>query len=180
MKNLDFQAELKKIMEDKRLVEIYFHRASSFGVCYIISVNVEYITLAIIGHNEVYLGVAIFPMSEVESIAIDTTYLKSLEKLLADNSLYKKALNDVKDIEEFTFDGFISSIEEIGTYAELHLEDERMFVKIVNYNDDILAVDEYADNRKGIIAHTYYKRADIVRMVFKTPSLRMVEIAQTV
>ena len=80
MQQFDYQAELKKIIDGKQLVEVYLHDAPTYKVAYILSANNEYLTFAEVSSSATFSGVIICHLSDVDSVRAETPYLGELAK----------------------------------------------------------------------------------------------------
>ncbi len=177
MNKFSYLEELQNIIDKHQLVEIYRRNSTSFGVVQILHANDEFLTVVALSTNEnTYEGVAIFPISDVESITIETAYLNTLSKQVATESIFQQAMDEIKDIENFTFNGFIAYLEKSKRFAEISIGDRGgEIVKLTGHDSLVLAIDEYSESSKDTIAHTYYKIEDLVGIALNTPRIKILE-----
>jgi hypothetical protein len=174
MKQFDYQAELKKIIETKQLVEVDID-GPGHGVAYILNANDEYLTFAKINNNAALDGVIICPMTDVNYVQTDTTFISELAKHITGKDLHQQAIKVVDGIKEFTFEGFISGLENTRTIIEFTDKDEDSFSgRILGHNDKIIVVDEYYTEDSGRFARSYVNRATISRIVVASPWLNII------
>ncbi len=176
MKNFNYQNELKKIVENKQLVQVYFHDTpSDYSVAYLLSADDDFITLAEIANTAAFDGVTIRHMSDVDIIKPDTIYLNELMKQITDDSLYQQAMKDVEGIEKFSFDGFISGLENTGTIVEiLSTNGDNFTGKITGYDDEVLILEEYRSELPRTLSRAYIRLKVVAQISVDIPYLRII------
>lgn len=175
MKNSIFLKELQSIIKSRQLVEINLKGAPTYKVAYILAINDEYITFAEVSSSASFAGVIICFTEDIESISIDTIYLSELSKQIINDSLYTLAENTIKEVREFTFEGFVSAFKNTSTVLEITTENEVTIAgRVITINNDILLLDEYSSESDRRIARSYFKREVIVRLAIDVPWLRTI------
>jgi len=175
MQQFDYQAELKKIIDGKQLVEVYLHDAPTYKVAYILSANNEYLTFAEVSSSATFSGVIICHLSDVDSVRAETPYLGELAKQIKDNFIYEQALRDTEGVKEFTFKGFVLAFENTNNIVELTLgNDDTVAGRIVAQDDKVIALDEYTAENDRRLARTYFNKDVVVRLAIDVPWLRTI------
>lgn len=165
MNTINYQEELQKLIDTKQLVEVVLQDLPSYLVAYILAANAKYLTLAIVSSSATLTGVSIVRTSDIDSISIESIYLSELVKEIKDDSVYQRALDDIKDISEFTFAGFSESLEKSKTIVEITTNSEDSFAgRLVGHDDDIFVLDEYSTESDKRVKRTYFDQATIARI----------------
>lgn len=179
MVNFDYLNELNKLIDGRQLVEVFLNGAPTFKVGYLISANENYLTLAEISSSATFSGVIICRMGDIDWISSESIYLSELSKQIADDSLYERALQNVKDIKKFTPSGFLDAFSGTDTIVELTDEDENTLAgRIVGYNETHIVLDEYYAEYNQRFARKFISAAIIIRLALDVPWLRT--IAQSI
>ena len=176
MKQFDFQAELKKIIDAKQLVEIFLHGAPTYKVAYLLNANNDYLTFAEVSSSALFSGVIICNLSDVDWIGVETPYLGELAKQIVDDSVYKQATEDIKNIKEFSFKGFVSAFVDTKRIVEITDEDETVTAgRVLNQDDKVLVFDEYSAENTRKLARMFFNKNSIIRIAIDVPWLRTIE-----
>lgn len=175
MKKLNYQNELKKIINSKQLAEVFLHGAPTYKVAYLLSANKDFLTFAEVSSSAQFAGVIMCRMQDIDSISLDSLYLKEIVKQIPGDSLYQQALQSITGLKKFTFDGFISALENTKTVVEITTENEiTIGGRIVGHDDTVIVFDEYAAGNDQRLAHTFFDRTTIIRISIEVPWLRTI------
>ncbi|PWU24137.1 hypothetical protein C5B42_00550 [Candidatus Cerribacteria bacterium 'Amazon FNV 2010 28 9'] len=175
MKKFSFKDELQKIVSTKQLVQVHFQDdPSQFKVAYILAVNNDFITLIEVDSSAAFDGVCIYPMEDVTAIKVDSLYVGELAKRVSD-SIHAMALQEVKNVKKFTFEGFISGFENSKTVVEISYEkDDGRAGRIIDHDNEVVVFDEYREEGANRLARAYIKLDSILRISVDVPWTRTV------
>ncbi len=175
MSNFSYQSELKKIIDTKQLTQISFNTDSEFKASYIVNANDEYLTLIEINPSATLAGIAICRVADIESIKVETLYLKEFMKMLPDDSLYQQAMKKIEHVKEFSFDGFASAFEKTDAVIGIACENDDTFAgRIVDHDDKVLVLDEFYVEYDHRFARSYIKLSTVSQISFEFPWLRTI------
>lgn len=175
MKNFDYSAELKKIIEGKQLVEVHLQGAPSFKVAYLLAANNDYLTFAEVSSSATFAGVIMCWMEDVDAIKVETIYLSELSKQIPDGSIHAKARELIKGMKSGTFDEFFASLEKSQTIAEITYENEDTLAgRVMGQTDSILVLDEYYAENDRRFARSYINKDIILRVAVDLTWLRTI------
>lgn len=158
MKNFDFQNELKKIINGKQIIEVDLNHNShelSHVKGYIVDTNDDYLIIARITNDLTLDGVTIYRMEDVESIQVETSFLKELNKGIVDDSLYQEAVEYTKDVKKISFRDFITAFEGSKTLIDVTTESGSHTGRVFAHDEKILVIDEYYVEDDGRFARSY-------------------------
>ncbi len=177
MTTLDYQNDLQNIINNKQLVEFDLTSEENV-VAYILRASTEFITIAEISASATLLAVSTYRMSDVQRMSADSIYLNEFAKQLPGDSLYQQASIDIEKMNGTSFDAFLEAFLNVQTYVEVVKENGNTFQgKIVGYDDNIVALDEYYAQYEKRFARIYINRNIIMCMAVDTPRLRVLERA---
>lgn len=173
MKQFNIQNELKKIIDSKQLIEIDLRGIEELIYAYLLKSNEEYLTLAVINANGMFSGVTICRMEDINLISTESNFINEMAKLVESDSVYLQSLKEIEDIEEFTFIGFVSYLEETKSVAAVTRDNqENIEGRIAGFDDMFMVIDEYAAGKDKKIARTYFPFSDITRISVGTILLK--------
>lgn len=172
---LDYQHELKRLAENKQLVEVNLQGAPTFVVAYLLSASEDFLTLAVVSSAGLLSGVTIVRASEVDSLSVESLYLAELMKQIDQKAVYNQALEDVKNIKDFTFDGFAEGLQNSKVLVEITTHNEDTFSgRVVGYNAEVIALDEYSIDSDRCTKRTYFNRETIARISLDVAWIRTI------
>lgn len=175
MNTFDYQDELRKMIDNRQLVEVSFYGAPTFKVAYLLSANEDYLTFAEVSSSGTFSGVILCRMNSVDWIASEAIYLTELAKQITDESLYKQAQESIKGIKKFTPSGFITAFAGTETIVEFTDEDENIIAgRIIGHGKQHILVDEYASEHHERVARKYIDIVGIARISVDVPWLRTI------
>ncbi len=165
MNTFNYNDELQKMITSKQLVEFNLHGDTEHSVSYILNANDEYVTFAKITNDATLQGVIICLTSSLESIQIETRFIGELVKDIQDDSVHQEAVNILKDVKTFSFEGISSAFAGTDTMLEVTTEDNVNFTgKVIALDDTALVLDEYYSQDDGRFARTYLNPSQISRI----------------
>lgn len=176
-----FENDLEEIVASKKLIEIQLNGESSLNkVGYIVAVNKEFLTFADINPTGAFVFVSIYRMDDINAIKVETVYLSEFSKKITDDSIYEQALKLVENIEEYSFDGFISAFE--GTKQIIEIDDENddeLSGRIVSHDDKVVVLDEYYAEYAQRFSRSYIRKSNITKISVGAPWLQTISRALT-
>jgi len=173
MNNFNFQNELQKLVESKKLIAVRFRSVpEEFKVAYILNANSEFTTIAEITDTGGLDGVSIYPSDEISSLGFKTEYLDELETKV-DPSTLNRALANTATVKDFSFKGFAAAFANTDTLVEVEYEtDFRPFGKITGYDDEGLYLEECDDEFDTSLASFLIKFPAVQCMSLDIPYMR--------
>lgn len=178
MKSFNYQSELKKIIDNKELVEITLTNSkSSHFKGYLLHADSEYLIFAAIGNEYVFQGVGIVRKSYLESIQVETHFVSQWKKGIKDDSIYAKAQKSISSIKEFSFEGFVKAFEGTETLVDVVTEVENYTGKIIGHDDEILVIDEYFAEYETRYSRAFINPANIQSITIDSPWLDLLKQA---
>ena len=176
MKTFDYLSELNKLIENKQLTEVYLQGDPTFIVAYILNATAKFVTLAVVGSNATFSGVSIVRFEDIDSVSVQSTYLSELAKQIQNTTIYDQAMQCIKPIATFTFDGLAEGLENTKTIVELtQHNDEVSAGRIAGHDSKILVLDEYSTESDKRLKRTYFNRETIKRFSLGLAWLRTIE-----
>jgi hypothetical protein len=171
MKKFNDLSEFKKIINQKQLVRIYFGNDMSCYDGYILNVNEEYITIATITPTGNFQSVEIHLFDDFNSIDTKTNYLNEMVKHI-DETVYKQALEIIKNIKTFSFEGFERAFLSSKTPIQITINDDEFFEGRVSAVGEVLFLDEYAIGSNLCISNTIIHPSHITKISVGLPLLQ--------
>lgn len=181
MKKFNYKDELKKIIENKQLTQVYLNgEPNQFKVAYIIDANSDYLTLGEINDNTSLDGVGIYRIRDIALLKVDTVYLNEFIKQINHDSLYKQISSDLVGIKKFTIEGFVSVFENTNTVVEILTEDANALVgRIIAHDDEAVVLAEFKAEVDRSMGRTYVNFDMIARIAVDIPYLRVISKSLT-
>lgn len=175
MQTFNLQIEFKKIVETKQFIQVHLHDTpNEFKVAYIIGVSDGYLALAEINDSGVLDGVTVLRSDMVETIKVATIYLSELMKKIDRNSLDKQVAESIRRIKKFSFEGFVSGLENTNTIVEILYENGYILTgRIIGHSDESLVLDEYRSECDRLFARCYINFEAIAQISFNIPYLEI-------
>lgn len=175
MNTFNYKNDIQQFIKTKELVEFGLKGESTFGQGYILNYNDDFITIAAVNTSYRYAGTSIFRTEKIDYLSTDTSYLREFEKRVNADEVYEEAQRAISAVTEFTFDGFIASLEGSDTYLEIVTDQDSFVCKVVGHDENVVAVDEYSQNNTQRIAHSYYPLARITAIVLNSSYAQLVK-----
>lgn len=176
MKNFNYIDELKEIIKNRQLVEVFLHGGPTFKVGYLLHVNEDYLTFAEISPSATFSGVILCRMDDIEWISSESIYLDELSKQITDSSAYDQALRNIESIKKFTPSGIVEAFSGTKKLIELTSEDETVIAgRIIGFDKQYLLVDEYYAEYSQRFARKFINAVMIIRMAIDVPWVRTIE-----
>ncbi|SRR3989344_3589862 len=174
MKQFDYQAELKKIIDGKQLVQVNLKSdQGQFKVAYIINADNKYLTLIELANDATPFGVSVRLLEDIEMFKVESIYLGEFVKHVSDE-FYRLGLKSLENVKQFTFEGFASALEKTNKVAEILTENgDSVIGRVVGHDDGVLAFDEYLEDSEGRLARCYIKFDNIIQISIDIPHLKI-------
>lgn len=173
MQQFSYQAELKKIVESKQLVEISFSHEQDI-VAYILRASDEFITIAEVSASTTLLAVSTYRLSEVELIKTESLYLDRFSPQVTDDSLYQRAQAAIAAVEDCSFDSFLKAFVHTEGFVEVIKENgDSLQGRVLEYDDKVILLEEYYTQSDRRFARSYINRNLVYCLAVDTPRLRI-------
>lgn len=174
MKNY-YEIFLKKIILEKKMVELRFYDESDFRTCFVLNANVDFLTFVEVNSGGQYSGVLIYKQNAIKTIKVDTIYLSELIKNVDVDDIYR-VVEALELQGNFSFDNFLSNASKNKRMIEITFNNEDYLSGIVvDFNDSHVLIDEYYAENDRRFARSMISKADIVSLAVDLNWLKTVE-----
>lgn len=173
MKKFNILSEIQELIQSKQIVEFDLNGIEYLVYAYPLQANSEYITLGVVSPAGTLTGVTICRFEDVRLFSTKTIYIGEMTKLVEGESVRQQALKEIEDIEEFTFVGVASYLQQSKIVAQISIDhDETFDARIVGFDDAFMVCDEFMGGKDKRLARTYFPISSICRIVLSTPMLK--------
>lgn len=172
MKKFDYLSELKKFIDQKQLVKIFFGNDNTYFVAYIIKVNESNIVFASVSPSGEFQGLEMHLLDNINSIETETDSLNEMAKQI-DGSAFAQQLKKFENIETFPSDKFIKS----KTLVQITINSDEDFVgRLSDIGKKMLVLDEYSIGVNHRTSRTILNKFQITRISIGSPALQALDL----
>lgn len=171
MTKINYQEELGKIIDTRKLVEVRFQSTpGEFKVAYILNIHKKFITLLEIDPKNSFDGVCMYRSEDVVSLKLDSGYLKKIEKNILKSTMYERALKDIESIQEFSFDGVVSLFEGTNEILDFACKNGNSVAgKVISNDADIVVIDGIDEDDLTHLSRCFLRFDAITRIGIDIP-----------
>lgn len=178
MSNFNYQDELKKIITKKQLVEINVEGDDERSTSYLMAVNDEYLVFARVTNDGTLDGVTIALAGDLESIQTETRFTKALSNMMKGDSVYEEAQKLLQSVKKMSFAGFISAFKDTQVLVDIRTSDNAFTGKVVDFDAEILVLNEIYVEEKQPFARTYLNPRLITSITVGSRWLKVISASQ--
>lgn len=180
MSTFSYIDELKKIITTKQLVEVNVHGDGEHLVAYLLAANEEYLLFSQVTNDATFGGTTLRLTRDIESIQVETQFIKELSKDIDDDSLYQQAMKSIHGLKELSFEGIAELFEDSDTIISIKTVNDTLIAgKVIAHDDDILVIDEYYLQERERVARTYLNPSQIQYITIGSAWLQITQRAIT-
>lgn len=177
MSNFNYQDELKRLIKNKELIEVDIRDDDERRTSYLFSINDEYLVFARVTNDATLGGVTICLTRDLGAIQTETRFCKALAANIKGNSLYDEALQYIQQVRQMNFRGFISAFKGSRTLLDIQTIEGSFAGRVIDFDDDILVLDEYYVEEGLKASRTYLNQSSITSITVGSSWLKVVSSA---